>query len=346
MVAAPLDCVPPDRCTDWALTAEIEDLATIVPVSVPVAYYDSRPKLPGWAWRAIRRSCSHGATVLFKPQDQGDPALENLTIIDPRTLDRANQDVRAFRSIYRHRSSAPEAYEMACFERFLVLSAFMASADLSHVWHLDTDAFAAKEVRRLGPVLVAGGVDAVVSGASTFQKLGDAVSAGNSFLSRRAVESFSELLLERFYADLDGQLLDWWLERQQVGLSGGVCDMTAWGICLDEHPDWKVIDSNTCLVHGAVFINSSYVAASQWQAITSQAGVAVSLRPKGGEIEIHGGTQTARVAIAHFAGADKWLIYRMALRMPVRMDGIQQMLLRFAYRIKRRLVLSGTNGRS
>jgi hypothetical protein len=320
-------------------TQQIDTVGSL-PVAVPVVMYDSRSELPHWAWRVVRLTASHGTTILLKPPGHRDATHPNLEIIDPRDVPGASDRLTQFRKAYVHMSTAPIQFERACFERFLVLAAYMEGATLNHVWHMDTDAVAHASARTIGLNLAKAGFDAVSAGSLECWDTGGSISAGNAFLSQRAVEAFSDFVCGRMFGEYGTSLRRWFLGLKDRGGSGGVCDMTAWGICLREDRTLKTLDTNWTLVDDHMVINSLYRLPMQWHQITGSSAGTLRVDGRGTRVWDTSSGLSIPIAAIHLSGADKWLGHILDTPVSVRTDGAAHKAMRMAYRMSRRY--SGT----
>jgi hypothetical protein len=308
----------------------------------PIVYVDTRSKLPKWAVKIIRRAAQTFPDSVIVAVPNGEHLsgqIPEARVMSYRDLGSVNAQLEDFGSRYVHLSTAPETYERACFERFLILSAIMNDLRLDRVWHLDTDAL---PLRALVDIERSSAIQdpefwALVSYRSIPSSLGDAVSAGNALLTRTAVEEFVDLVQNRFYAEDMVELAAFFSARLIQGLTGGVCDMTAWGSLAQMRAGRGMVNSNVREVGGALNINSLYQLRDQLErsGFATDEG-SVWLRSSQGNTRVCVGTTSLPAGIIHFSGADKEVSRLILAGHDLKVDGYLHKGLRFSFRVMRR----------
>lgn len=312
-----------------------------LPGSPPVVYFDTRERLPSFAWSAVLQSARWGPTYLVKPRGREDVETTNLTLIDPGSLRGLREQIQAFRSNYVHLSTAPVAYERACFERFIALNALCDQLDLPSIWHVDTDVvvsqaiFAQETSSALSHLdLVAWGVP---HGAFSF---GEPMSLGFSFVTKEVLQAFTNFVVDKFYVDYLGDCEKFYRNRLSAGMTGGVCDMTAWGVLSTTHAKWRVLDTRTSRLAGRALINTLYSFSRQSDippAVQIEGTGRYSLRLNGGDFLLVRGERNIPLLGVHFAGADKALIPTVKPTWSLPIGGPRHLSNRGHYRLRRKI---------
>lgn len=128
----------------------------------------------------------------------------------------------AFEKNYVHLNTTPRDYEIFCYKRWFILRDFMRSMGLRVVFYIDSD------------VLLFADVNKEEKKFKQFDlTLLHRTAAISSFITYRGIDNFCNFL-ERIYSDHSSyefkKLASHFSVRQSCGLSGGVCDMTLFGM--------------------------------------------------------------------------------------------------------------------
>jgi hypothetical protein len=308
----------------------------------PAVFYDSRSDLPAYAWKAVLSTARVGPVVLVKPVGTRDQHHPNLEQVSPDSLPGLSEDLSEFETAYQHWSSSPPEYEKACFERFIAANRLCQHRGLGHVWHLDTDAVAGKSMFSNEVVdlvttydLVAGGIPQPDTpfGFPTF--------TGLACIKSDVLQRFSLYVRQRFFGESEREGKQYLQQRLAMGLTGGVCDMTAWATFLQQDSSIKVLDTSQFLVAGSVALNSLYGFTGDNHDMPPPLTRSQNRRPvlayRDGSFSLELETSQIDVFGVHFSGADKQLILGLSDGWTLRLGGNRHVSVRSRFRIKRKV---------
>jgi hypothetical protein len=190
----------------------------------PYIYFDNRETLPNWFIK-ILKFIPESQTVFVLTNSTKSTKIankKNIKFIKLLELDYQHEYVK-FTKIYKHLSTHTESFELACFERYFALNAFMSKFQYVSAWQLDTDVVPTISLDKYSEIELI---------FSTPYKDLLAVSAHTAKFSQVGIQSLVNYLLNNFYQDNFKELENFYVERITKGLLGGVTDMTAVGYWL------------------------------------------------------------------------------------------------------------------
>ncbi len=163
-------------------------------------------------------------TPIYLLGDADNDRFDFLNHIDVSTFSEA---VTPFNRVYRHRSTNRQAFELACFQRWFLLRAFMEAAGLEAVLVLDSDVLLYTEAATLYNYHIAGhefGL-CIPDAQEPFRW---SAFPHVLYWTRPVIQRFCDFLLD-VYTDPKAftPFQEKWNYHIKNGLSGGLCDMTA-----------------------------------------------------------------------------------------------------------------------
>lgn len=188
-------------------------------MTIPLVFFDNRDSLQDWFIR-ILRVISPTQTVYILTNSK--PPLDliskkNLIFVALANID-YQEKFNQFRDVYVHLSTHDVEFELACFERYFAINKFMSTAHLDSIWHLDTD------------ILPTNGLEAFSDFEMVFSSPYEdqsVISAHTSKFSKEGLNEFTYYLTNSFYQDNLNSLENYFQDRLNNDLSGGICDMQA-----------------------------------------------------------------------------------------------------------------------
>lgn len=190
----------------------------------PYVYFDNREVLQGWFIKILR--FIHESKTVYVITNSSKPTKimnkTNIKFISISELD-YQENYTKFVEKYKHLSTNSKTFELACFERYFALDAFMSKFQYISAWQLDTDVVPTISLDKYSEIELI---------FSTPYKDLLAVSAHTAKFSQVGIQSLVNYLLNNFYQDNFKALEDFYVERITKGLLGGVTDMTAVGYWL------------------------------------------------------------------------------------------------------------------
>jgi hypothetical protein len=135
-----------------------------------------------------------------------------------------------FRSNYVHLSTNSSKFELACFERYFAILYAAQSLETEFFWLMDTDLWPTRSIDKLEK-------DRTLVFSASNPK--DAVSPHMSHWSIDQLRDFVTFLCDEMYQSHRARLQTVFTNLQKLGRPGGVCDMTAIAIWLENRQlDW------------------------------------------------------------------------------------------------------------
>lgn len=145
-------------------------------------------------------------------------------IVEHKKINRYNEGIKEFASLYKHLSTNPFDYELFCFQRWIILKNFMISMGMEKCCYLDSDVMVytnlTEEQKKMDRF------DIVFS--QNPYCISDSITPCCTFINARAIEKFCFFLNKLYkYPNLFKMMEAQFLKRSSQNLEGGACDMTA-----------------------------------------------------------------------------------------------------------------------
>ena len=158
----------------------------------------------------------------------GDRSNDCYDFVVHRQIDDFFQGATEFEKVYTHFSTLPPSFELICFQRWFILKDFLLANKISRCLYLDSDIMLYTDVT----------ADSEKFAHFDFT-LAHQTNGCTFFLNRvAALEEFCQFLMD-VYNKKDSyvydKLLAHYVVRKRHGLTGGVCDMTAFQLYAENH---------------------------------------------------------------------------------------------------------------
>jgi len=139
--------------------------------------------------------------------------------------------------------------EIACFARFFAMRRFMHQRGIEYAWHMDTDVWPTNDLQKFENFVIENGYGALLSGGYSDNS---SLTAGCAIFHLETLDQFCKYLSDELYKKNSATLEKFYSNRIKNGLSGGVCDMTAFGMWVNQYnPKWtnsyKLVIENTLI---------------------------------------------------------------------------------------------------
>jgi hypothetical protein len=158
----------------------------------------------------------------------GDPSNDCYNFVVHREIDDFFRGASEFEKIYTHFSTLPPSFELICFQRWFILKDFLLANKINRCLYLDSDIMLYTDVT----------ADSEKFAHFDFT-LAHQINGCTFFLNRvAALDEFCQFLMD-VYNKKDSyvydKLLAHYVVRKRHGLTGGVCDMTAFQLYAENH---------------------------------------------------------------------------------------------------------------
>lgn len=174
----------------------------------------------------------------------GDPSNNCYDFVVHRQIDDFFQGATEFEKVYAHFSALPPSFELICFQRWFILKDFLLANKISRCLYLDSD------------IMLYTDVTADSGKFAHFDfTLAHQTNGCTFFLNRvGALNDFCQFLMD-VYNKTDrysyDKLLAHYVVRRRHGLTGGVCDMTAFQLYAENH--FGEIGEVSHIIDGSVY---------------------------------------------------------------------------------------------
>jgi hypothetical protein len=155
-----------------------------------------------------------------------------------------SKSANEFKRYYKHLSSQPYSLELFCFQRWFIINEFVREKNISKWFAVDSD------------VMIFCEVEKEMKKFSDYDlMLISEKSAGHSIWTKDILDEFCCFLMSA-YRDKNKnyeRMVDHYQYLQDRGMKGGVCDMTAIGLFVQEVKKNKKIGFLTDIVDGSAY---------------------------------------------------------------------------------------------
>lgn len=205
-----------------------------------VAAFDNRKQLPGYVSHFLRHTTRYTPIVFLTPASKGwlNQFPDSCEFLHPKKLPRFPKVENLFDQVFVNYSSNLSGFERACFLRWFALNAATTNlSDHDYVCLLDTDFILGVDPSALlESIHQQAGLDyGTLDFVSQWNPDLDHVAPELTIFKKRALFEFCLFLLTEFFdSNRAGDHITCYFNRIGLGLSGGVCDMTALASFLKE----------------------------------------------------------------------------------------------------------------
>lgn len=217
-------------------------------MGLPIIIYESREQLPFFFEIILKNSNVENQIYVLANQSgfSHNSKVEHVKLID---IPKYNEDLENFQLKYKHLSTNSKEMELACFARFFAMLRFMEQRGIQYAWHMDTDVWPTNDLQKFEKYVIEKGYGALLSGGYSDNS---SLTAGCAIFDLETLNDFCKYLSAEFYDKNLKKLEKFYVDRINNGLSGGVCDMTALGMWVNQYnPKWinsyKFVIENTLI---------------------------------------------------------------------------------------------------
>jgi hypothetical protein len=224
----------------------------LIPHNVPIIYFDNRKHINHNFLRIIRTIrisnpvfLISGATKL--PSDFPKNKVNFVGLHEIRGYEKISEQ---FLSNYVHLSTHSYEFETACFLRYFAHQCFMDKLKIDKAFLFDTDVWPAKSLSNYNSAKLS-----IFSPNHTPSKT---ISAHSSFLNYSDLYDFNNYLLNEFYQNNIEELKKLFNHMKELNSAGGVSDMLALGMFLQESNNTIKWNDSNKFSFGNSFLNHTF----------------------------------------------------------------------------------------